>query len=296
MVVAGRILRPFVSLRHMQAACRISSTPSLRLCAAPTPQMAQLSSEQRNQIELFLDTLLDWNTRMNLTGERSGRRRRCPFNPHFLTLFSFFTSAATKDRDEAYLRHVEDSLALLPALDACAAAAGPRPGGLSLIDVGSGAGLPGIILAIARPTWRITLLDSLKKRCNFNEAAAAAAGVPNVSIEWARAEDAGQDPLLREAHDVAVARAVAELRVLAELCLPLVAVGGHWVAAKGAKPQEEVAAAENAIKELGGKLVGVEEVDSEAPDGRRCVVVVKKERPTKNKYPRRPGTPKKQPL
>lgn len=225
-----------------------------------------------------------------------GRCRRCLLSTSIPHVAESPSPAANTDREGATLRHVEDSLALLPALDACAAAAGPRPRGLSVIDVGSGAGLPGIILAIARPTWRITLLDSLKKRCTFNEAAAAAAGVPNVAVEWARAEDAGQDPLLREAHDVAVARAVAELRVLAELCLPLVAVGGHWVAAKGAKPQEEVAAAGHAIKELGGTLLWVEEVDSEAPDGRRCVVVVRKDRPTQGKYPRRAGTPKKQPL
>ena len=123
-----------------------------------------------------------------------------------------------------------------------------------------------------------------------------AAGLQNVSIEWGRAEDAGQDVRLREKYDIAVARAVAELRVLAELCLPLVAVGGHWVAAKGVNPQAEVDAAGNAIKELGGKLVEVVEVDSEAPDGRRCVVVVKKLAATKKIYPRRPGTPKKQPL
>lgn len=192
------------------------------------------------------------------------------------------------------MRHVEDSLALLPALDACAAAQGSED--ITLIDVGSGAGLPGIILGVVRPQWRITLLDSLKKRCTFNEAAVEAVGLQNVYVEWGRAEDAGQDPRLREKYDIAVARAVAELRVLAELCLPLVHVGGHWVAAKGANPQAEVDTAAAAIKELGGQLVEVAEVDSEGPDGRRCVVVVRKAAFTKKKYPRRAGTPKKQPL
>ena len=89
--------------------------------------------------------------------------------------------------------------------------------------------------------------------------------MPNVRVHWARAEDAGQDPLLRGAHDVAVARAVAELRVLAELCLPLVRRGGHWVAAKGAAPGAEVDAARPGLGRLGGRLLAVEEVDSGAP-------------------------------
>lgn len=89
-----------------------------------------------------------------------------------------------------------------------------------------------------------------------------AAGLTNVRVLWARAEDAGQAPALRQAHDLAIARAVAELRVLAELCLPLVRRGGHWVAAKGPSPADEVAAAGPAIGRLGGRLLGVHEVDS----------------------------------
>ena len=194
--------------------------------------------------------------------------------------------AAIKDRDEAYLRHVDDSLALLPILDACLAANPAPPSTVRLIDVGSG----------ARPQWKVCLLDSLAKRCSFNEAAVEAVGLPNVSVAWARAEDAGQDPKLREQHDLAIARAVAELRVLAELCLPLAAVGGHWVAAKGSSPQEEVVAARTAIKLLGGELVDVREVDSMAPEGLRTAVVVRKVKATPRMYPRRPGTPKKQPI
>ncbi len=206
-------------------------------------------------------------------------------------------STAVTDRDEAYIRHIEDSLALLPVLDACVAAQAPdRQHTISIIDVGSGAGLPGLVLAVARPEWQITLLDSLKKRCTFNEAAVEATGLKNVKIEWGRAEDAGQDPRLREQHTIAVARAVAELRQLAELCLPLVAVQGFWIAPKGTNITDEVTAAENAIKELGGKLVEIQEVDSDGPDGKRCVVIVKKDGFTKKKYPRKAGTPKKQPL
>jgi 16S rRNA (guanine(527)-N(7))-methyltransferase RsmG len=295
---------------------------------APAPKYATLPEGQRRQVDAYLDALLDWNSRMNLT--------------------------ATRDRAEAVSRHVDDSLALLPALDACVAAqaaararvgavgAGARAGGsasnnqegwdawlagapparpppagaadagydasaappgvpprpVSLVDVGSGAGLPGLILAIARPAWRVTLLDSLNKRCAFLEAAAAAAGAANVAVACARAEDAGASGSpLREAADLATARAVAELRVLAELCLPLVAPGGHFVAAKGAEWAEEAAAARGALGTLGGRLLRVEAVDSPAAGGGfRTAAVVAKRGPTPAHLPRRAGTPKKSPL
>lgn len=107
---------------------------------------------------------------------------------------------------------------------------------------------------------------------------------------------AGQSPALRQTHDVAIARAVCEMRVLAELCLPLVRVGGHWVAAKGAAPTTELAAAQTAIARLGGKVVDVEEVDSESPEGRRTAIVVAKPKATPAQYPRKPGMPSKKPL
>ena len=145
---------------------------------------------------------------------------------------------------------------------------------------GAKVGISAVLLAKERPVLALIV----------------AVGLPNVSVAWARAEDAGQDPKLREQHDLAIARAVAELRVLAELCLPLAAVGGHWVAAKGSSPQEEVVAARTAIKLLGGELVDVREVDSMAPEGLRTAVVVRKVKATPRMYPRRPGTPKKQPI
>ncbi|KAL4534611.1 hypothetical protein Ndes2526A_g05495 [Nannochloris sp. 'desiccata'] len=264
MLVTRQVLRPLIKSRSISA-CRLHSSSFICRSSAiggieNAHKLAELSLGQIAQVELYLDTLFDWNTRMNLT--------------------------AVNDRKEAYIRHIEDSLSLLPALDACVAAqASDRHPTISIIDVGSGAGLPGIVLAVARPEWQITLLDSLKKRCTFNEAAVEATGLKNVKIEWGRAEDAGQDPRLREQHTIAVARAVAELRQLAELCLPLVSVGGYWIAAKGTNPQAEVEAAENAIKELGGKLMEVQEVDSDGPDGKRCVVIVKKAGFTKKKIP-----------
>jgi 16S rRNA (guanine(527)-N(7))-methyltransferase RsmG len=291
--------------------------------AAAHSTYQHLPIDQKQQIDAYLDTLLDWNTRMNLTGKTKflfspllsrlcylGRsmQRAQPTQRTQLYHIGFCSPrfTAIESRDEAYVRHINDSLALLPVLDACAttptgstttAAADAEPRhNIKLIDIGSGAGLPGIILAITRPNWHVTLLDSLQKRCTFNAAAVSAAALTNVSIVWARAEEAGQDGKHREQYDVAVARAVAEMRVLAEYCLPFVVHGGYWVAAKGFDPGDEVAVAEPAIEVLGGKLVKIEQVESLAPEGRRTAVVVRKESRTGSKYPRRAGVAKKQPL
>ncbi|KAG2454010.1 hypothetical protein HYH02_001053 [Chlamydomonas schloesseri] len=223
-------------------------------------------------MDTYLDHMLEVNQSMNLT--------------------------AVRDKGDAWQRHVVDSLALLPVIERHAAAAGLlRPpagaaaaqgpeadaaearrasgrgagssgggggGGveLRLIDVGTGAGLPGMILAAARPQWKVTLLDTLRKRCDFLKEAAARAGLDNVDVVWCRAEEGGRRPELRQAYDVAVARAVAETRILAELCMPFVRVGGLWVAAKGPDPEAEVAAASNAIGQLGGRKLALERVSS----------------------------------
>ena len=198
-------------------------------------------------------------------------------------------------------RHIDDSLALVPALDACIrrqeeAGAVSQSLKIKLIDIGSGAGLPGLVLAVVRPEWRICLLDSLNKRCTFNNAAAEAMQLDNIDVVWARAETAGRDENLREQFDLVTARAVAELRILAELCLPFAKVGGHWVAAKGHNPDEELRTAEKAISMLGGSSPAIENVESIAPEGKRTVVIVEKRSKMRAKYPRKPGDPKRQPL
>ena len=167
-----------------------------------------LDDAQMNQVRTFAATLLEKNKVMNLTG------------------------AATID--EVLTRHVADSLALLPAIER---ALGPDVSAanakIRVMDVGSGAGFPGIALAIARPAWEVTLLDTLQKRTSFLDAAAAECGATNVRTLWSRAEDAGKvGSDHREAYDVVTARAVAELRILAELCVPLVKVQGAFVAMK----------------------------------------------------------------
>ena len=214
-----------------------------------------------------------------------------------------FNLTAIKSREEAIERHVEDSLALLPAVERCAQQASssssslgaPGEGGkVKLIDVGSGAGMPGLVLALKHDNWDVTLLDSLRKRCDF--LSAASEDLDNVSVRWGRAEDVGRDEAHRGRHHVATARAVAEMRVLAELCLPLVSVGGFLVAAKGPEPDQEVEAAMPALEKLNAELVGIEPVQSFGDHGQRTVVIVRKRGETPNRYPRQAGTPKRKPL
>uniref|UniRef100_A0A1J3CST2 Ribosomal RNA small subunit methyltransferase G n=1 Tax=Noccaea caerulescens TaxID=107243 RepID=A0A1J3CST2_NOCCA len=227
-----------------------------------------LTASQQNQIHLYVDTLLQWNQKMNLT--------------------------ATKDAEEVMERHIEDSLAILPPIKNCYS--NVLFDQISLIDVGSGAGLPGLVLAIACPDWRVTLLESINKRCVFLEHVVNVTGLTNVEIARGRAESCGHDVMYREKFDVAIARAVAEMRVLAEYCLPLVRIGGLFVAPKGHDPKEEVQNAENAVRMLGGSILQIIPVDSHSPYGQRTTVVCRKDHSTPQKYPREAGTPSKLPL
>ena len=174
-----------------------------------------LDEKQLKQVRTFATTLLERNKHMNLTGA--------------LTV------------DEVLTRHVADSLALIPAIESALGEAHASSGSdaeersvrIKLLDVGSGAGFPGMALAIARPNWNVTLLDTLQKRTTFLADAADACGVSNVTTLWSRAEDAGSvGSEHREAYDLVTARAVAELRVLCELCVPMVKTGGAFLAAK----------------------------------------------------------------
>ncbi|XP_027916453.1 uncharacterized protein LOC114175835 isoform X1 [Vigna unguiculata] len=239
-----------------------------------------LTSHQKHQIHLYVDTLLQWNKRMNLT--------------------------AVREVNDVMERHVEDSLAILPPLSDCYRShCGSSCDKLSLVDVGSGAGLPGVVLAIARPEWDVTLMESMNKRCVFLEHVVGVIGSSNVKIVRGRAENLGQNPCFREQFDVAVARAVAEMRILvfafyfsfpAEYCLPLVRVGGLFIAAKGHDPKDEIKKAESAIQKVGASLLQVCSVESQSPYGQRTAVICSKDRPTPLKYPRDPGTPAKEPL
>ncbi len=229
-----------------------------------------VSAEDRRLFDAYLTQLFDYNAKVNLT--------------------------AVKTREEANERHIDDSLALLPVLDKYAAADAGGDGGVRVIDVGTGAGLPGVVVAVKRPEWRLTLLDSLKKRCTFLSEVQTSLGLRNVRVAWGRAEDVGQDAAHRGAYTVAMARAVAELRVLVELTVPMLAVGGYLVAAKGPNPEEEVAAAAKALETLRCKVVSIESVASFGDHGQRTAVVIQKIAETPKRFPRQAGTPKKNPL
>ncbi len=163
----------------------------------------------------------------------------------------------------------------------------------SLVDVGSGAGLPGIPIKIARPDLEVALIEADQAKAAFLVHACAALGLENIHVVARRAEDAGHDPALREAFDVAVARALAPLPVLVELCLPLVRVGGRLLAQK--TEAEKADSAARAIQLLGGELSGVLSAPSAARSA-GTVVVIDKVRPTPSLYPRRPGVPARKPL
>lgn len=208
--------------------------------------------------------LCEWNARMNLTGDT--------------------------DFAVALCRHYLDSLAPL------------RQEGLfahdaRLIDVGSGAGFPGLPLAIARPDLRVTLLDALQKRVSFLSAVVEDLGLTNVRLVHARAEDGARAPEHRERYDLAVARAVAPLPVLCELLLPFVAVGGRMLCYKGPAAQEELEAGGRAARMLGGGALDALPVFVPGqPDWRHLVVTCRKAEKTVRQYPRKAGTPGRSPL
>jgi 16S rRNA (guanine527-N7)-methyltransferase len=178
---------------------------------------------------------------------------------------------------------VEDSLVLLEHLGDAR----------TLVDVGSGGGLPGLPLKIARPDLAVTLIEADQRKAAFLVQACAALGLGDVEVLALRAEEAGNDPRYREKFDVAVARALAPMPVLAELCLPLVRVGGRLLAQK--TDREDIAGARRAIEMLGGSLVEISPAPSTARSA-GIVVVVDKVRPTPAGYPRRPGAAARKPL
>ena len=168
--------------------------------------------------------------------------------------------------------------------------------GKKVIDVGTGAGFPGIPLKIYDPSLHLILLDSLEKRLKFLQEAVNALQLSGVYFEHKRAEDAGRDKKLRAQFDIAVSRAVARLSVLAEYCLPLVKKRGYFVALKGSKYKEELLEGEEALRILGGSVTAVKEVKLPGLDDGRVIIVIQKIKDTPAMYPRQAGLPGKNPL
>lgn len=194
---------------------------------------------------------------------------------------------AITEPEEVAVKHMIDSLlAYEPAMQ----------GDKVLADVGTGAGFPGVPLKIYCPSLKVVLIDSLGKRLKFLEQVIEALNLQDITCQHLRAEDAGRSKKHREAYDIVTARAVARLSVLAEYCLPLVKKDGMFIALKGSKFAEEITEANAAVKILGGKLLSSEPVKLPGLDDGRAIIRIKKIKSTPAQYPRKAGTPEKQPL
>ncbi|HSB89020.1 MAG TPA: 16S rRNA (guanine(527)-N(7))-methyltransferase RsmG [Anaerolineales bacterium] len=221
-----------------------------------------LSRRQLEAFSLYAAELADWNARFNLT--------------------------AITEPAEVEVRHFLDSLTLVPYLGRSASG--------RLVDVGTGAGFPGLPLRIACPALKVTLIEATGKKADFCRHVVDRLGLEGVAVLHARAEEAGHDPNHRQHYDVAVARAVAAMPVLAEYLLPLVRLGGRAIAQKGESGPAEAHGAEAAIHLLGGRLSQVAPIELPGVADARYLVVVDKVAATPAMYPRRAGTPARHPL
>jgi 16S rRNA (guanine527-N7)-methyltransferase len=215
----------------------------------------------------------------------------CYFQEELIAWNERFNLTAITDDTGIQIRHYLDSLSCLLALQA-----GERFGSRQIIDVGTGAGFPGIPLKIVCPSIKLTLLEATGKKVRFLQHIVDQLHLEDVTVIHGRAEELGQDPRYRERYDWAVARAVADLPILVEYLLPLVRVGGRALAQKGEGAPAEVQRSEWALKQLGGQIRRLIPVDLRGLSETRYLVVLDKVAATPAKYPRRPGMPSKRPL
>ena len=219
-----------------------------------------ITNMQAEKFYLYTNMLLEWNEKINLT--------------------------AITEQNEIIQKHFIDSLTINKYIDEEA----------SIIDVGTGAGFPGIPIKIVRDDIRVTLLDALNKRINFLNEVIEQNKLTNIDTIHARAEEAGKNKDFREKFDISTSRAVAPLNVLVEYLLPLVKIGGKCICMKGSNAKEEVENSKKAISLLGGKIEKIEELELPKSDIKRTIIVIRKERNTPTKYPRKAGTPSKMPI
>lgn len=219
-----------------------------------------LSMEQLEKFYKYMELLIEWNEKMNLT--------------------------AITEPSEIILKHFIDSLTILKYIKE----------GQSIVDVGTGAGFPGIPLAIMNNNIKITLVDSLNKRLTFLQEVIKQLGLKNVETIHSRAEEFGQNEKYREKFDIATSRAVANLSTLSEYLVPLVKINGKCICMKASDANEEINQAQNAINVLGGTIEKVEEFNLPDSDIGRTIIIIDKKKRTLNKYPRKPGIPSKEPI
>ncbi len=219
-----------------------------------------LTEKQITDFYDYMNLLIEWNKKVNLT--------------------------AITEMDDVILKHFIDSITILKYLKEDD----------RIIDVGTGAGFPGIPVAIMNSNFNITLLDSLNKRIMFLDEVCKKLELKNIKTIHGRAEDFGQDNQTREKYDISVSRAVANLATLSEYLLPFVKVSGICICMKGPDAENEIEEAKFAIKEFGGKIEKVEKFMLPDSNMERNIIIIKKIKETPKKYPRKAGTPSKQPL
>ena len=222
----------------------------------------RLDDNQLSQFYTYYEMLIEWNEKINLT--------------------------AITDFDEVIKKHFLDSIAIGRVIS--------QMDSVSMLDIGTGAGFPGIPIKIAFPNIEIVLMDSLNKRVTFLNEVITALSLTKIEAIHGRAEDFAKKDLLREKFDYCVSRAVANLSSLCEFCLPYVKVGGKFISYKSEKAKEELIASENAISILGGGNVACDEFSLPDTDFNRTFILIEKVKETPAKYPRKAGTPIKQPL
>lgn len=220
-----------------------------------------LTDKQIQQLDLFYELLIEKNKVMNLT--------------------------AITEFDEVIVKHFADSLSICTVL----------PESVNTVcDLGTGAGFPGIPMAIAYPNLQFTLIDSLNKRIKFLQEVVDALGLTNVTLVHARAEEAGRNKIYRENFDLVVSRAVANIATLSEYCLPLVNIGGYFISFKSGDVDSEIEASGSAIKKLGGSMEQPVYFTIPNTDISRSFLLINKVKNTPKAYPRKAGTPSKEPL